>query len=446
MSFRAAALTVALAAAMLAAVPPAQAAEPGVVPDLNWGTSTADQDRTAAAIRDVGARWVRLHVQWKYWEPNGPLADVVDNGSRRSTDRAVQLARGAGAKVIVMVYNAPAWAAARTSSEGSTPRDPAEYAAFVRRLAAHYRGQVEAYEVWNEPDLQRFWAGGPNPTAYTALLRAAYPAIKAGDPSAKVVFGGLSWDYAGFLGRAYAAGAKGFFDVMAVHPYQSAAPNATWRTWYGQARQTMLQNGEDKPVWFTEWGYNTSTKVRNSTGDWQTGVSETTQAAYLTAGLTMLEQDPWVEVVLWYNFRNNYWQNDADEVEARFGLLRSDFSRKPAYDAFKAYASAAAPVPPSPTVPPPPPSLGIPEVTITAPRIASTFSRSLRVIASATDDVRVTRLEAWIDGKLVKTTTSSSLDFWWGGAKKASPGPHTVLVVAYDAAGLAGRASVVVTK
>ncbi|HWH06468.1 MAG TPA: cellulase family glycosylhydrolase, partial [Gaiellaceae bacterium] len=167
MSFRAAALTVALAAAMLAAVPPAQAAEPGVVPDLNWGTSTADQDRTAAAIRDVGARWVRLHVQWKYWEPNGPLADVVDNGSRRSTDRAVQLARGAGAKVIVMVYNAPAWAAARTSSEGSTPRDPAEYAAFVRRLAAHYRGQVEAYEVWNEPDLQRFWAGGPNPTAYT---------------------------------------------------------------------------------------------------------------------------------------------------------------------------------------------------------------------------------------------------------------------------------------
>ena len=46
----------------------ARGAEKGVVPDLTWGTSSADQDRTAAAISDVGARWVRLNANWAAWQ------------------------------------------------------------------------------------------------------------------------------------------------------------------------------------------------------------------------------------------------------------------------------------------------------------------------------------------------------------------------------------------
>ena len=39
----------------------------------------------------------------------------------------------------------------------------------------------------------------------------------------------------------------------------------------------------------------------------------------------------------WYGFRNNYWQNnDQSDVEANYGLIRVDFSIKPAYAAFKA--------------------------------------------------------------------------------------------------------------
>ena len=45
-----------------------------------------------------------------------------------------------------------------------------------------------------------------------------------------------------------------------------------------------------------------------------------------------------MEVALWYNFRNNWWNHDADELEARYGLVRTDFSTKPAYAAFKSYA------------------------------------------------------------------------------------------------------------
>jgi hypothetical protein len=106
----------------------------------------------------------------------------------------------------------------------------------------------------------------------------------------------------------------------------------------------MLARGDDKPIWFTEFGWSTSTQ--------ECGVSEATQADYLTKAFKLAAQDSYVQVAFWYNFRNNYWMKDADDVESRYGLLRSDFSRKPAYDAFKACASGScgsAAVTPQPT-------------------------------------------------------------------------------------------------
>jgi beta-glucosidase/6-phospho-beta-glucosidase/beta-galactosidase len=30
---------------------------------------------------------------------------------------------------------------------------------FVRAVATRYKGQIEAYEIWNEPNLKMFWTG-----------------------------------------------------------------------------------------------------------------------------------------------------------------------------------------------------------------------------------------------------------------------------------------------
>jgi hypothetical protein len=326
----------------------ANAAELGLATDLNWGTSQADQARTAGAIKDAGAKWVRLTVQWKYWEPNGPSVVLPETGSLHDTDRAVQLARGAGAKVLIAVYNAPNWAAVAPSSEGQVPKATSDFANFVRNLAARYRGQVAAYEIWNEPDLDRFWAGGSSPTAYTALLRAAYPAIKSADAAASVVFGGLSWDFSrqgSFLQRAYEAGAGGSFDVLAIHPYPDSDSDPTlmkWRTWFAAPRELMVRNGDGgKQMWFTEFGINTSTATRTQ-GAWQAGVSEQTQSTMLTVALNIAQGIPYVGVVVYYNFRNNYWsKDDPASLEGSFGLMRTDFSPKPAYAAFKAAAAGA---------------------------------------------------------------------------------------------------------
>ena len=98
----------------------------------------------------------------------------------------------------------------------------------------------------------------------------------------------------------------------------------------------MAAHGGVKPIWFTEFGWSTET------GDaW--GVSQAQQADYLTRALRYVEQDPYVEVALWYSLRNNYWAGNANNWEDSLGLMKTDFSHKPAYDTFKAYTPAQAP-------------------------------------------------------------------------------------------------------
>ena len=63
--------------------------------------------------------------------------------------------------------------------------------AFVGRYAGF--PFVKYFSVWNEPNLNYEWGNfDPDPARYGAMLKAAYPSIKAADPAAVVVTGGLS--------------------------------------------------------------------------------------------------------------------------------------------------------------------------------------------------------------------------------------------------------------
>jgi hypothetical protein len=316
----------------------AKAADKGLAVDLSWGISDADKDRTGAAIADLGAKSVRITANWADAEPT---KGQYNDWWLKEYDRSIAVARNAGAKVILMSYQSPSWASGSSNKE-TPPKNPADYANYMHFLATRYAGKVDAYEVWNEENIDRFWSTGVNAAQYVSLLKPAYSAIKSADPNAKVVFGGLSTNDYNYVESAYAAGAKGYFDVMSVHPYTcNTSPDVIKRDssgrmtrdsylGYREVRASMVAAGDAKPIWFTEFGWSTTSG--------SCGVSEATQASYLTKAYQLAEQDPYVEVALWYNFRNNWWNHDADELEARYGLVRTDFSTKPAYAAFKSYA------------------------------------------------------------------------------------------------------------
>ena len=121
-------------------------------------------------------------------------------------------------------------AAAGGTSDKSPPADPAAFARFAAQAARRYAPLgVHHWEIWNEPNLAAFWMPRADPAAYARLLVDAAAAIRAADPRAVVILGGLApgaddggnRSPLGFLRDVYAAGAKCAFDAVGFIPTAS---------------------------------------------------------------------------------------------------------------------------------------------------------------------------------------------------------------------------------
>jgi hypothetical protein len=418
------------AIAALAGASSASAAEAGV--NLT-GTISAQQ---TADVATLGTHWVRMFATWPDLEPQRGVFAMNWVASYEQTFRSLP----AGTKVLLDVVDTPAWETG-SSNEHTPPANASDYAAFVGWLAGQFGTRVSAYEIWNEEDSPTWWTGAPNPAAYTQLLKAAYPAIKAAAPSATVVLGGLTGNDYQFLEGVYAAGGKGSFDAVGVHtdtacdklsPYDflrgegnRLIPDSFLA--YREVHAVELANGDDKPIWMTELSWRT-TSATCAEGAWagQTaqGVSEEQQATYLRQAYHCMAEDPYVQVALWFPLE--------DEGVVTSGLLRANGSRKPSFAAMEAYAREGDKLSEPCGV------FSGPKINVASPRNHLSYSGPLpiHVTASSTEGVFRIRLE-W-DGKLIRnydgsafpTTLFGALD--WQGAKHIPYGWHTLTFIAYD--------------
>jgi hypothetical protein len=88
-----------------------------------------------------------------------------------------------------------------------------------------------------------------------------------------------------------------------------------------------------------------------------------------------------------------------------------------------------------------------PAAQISSPLDGSSIPKNgrVKVQGSATDNTRVTKMEAFIDGASVASASASSISFTWN-VRSVAAGAHTVTVKAYDAAGNSSTASATVVK
>jgi hypothetical protein len=270
-------------------------------------------------------------------------------------DHVVGAAAQAGLKLLPVIMNPPAWrstAPARGASRGMyPPSDPNAMALLATALVQRYGpggsfwaqhpkltpSPIRSWQVWNEPNIPAFWASGPNPAAYAALLKAVGAAIHAADPTAEVVAAGLppfdgGYTITDFLAGMYAAGARGTYDTMAIHPY---APTAAGVLRVLQdARDELNRLGDPgRPLWATEFGWATGGPRTTIT------VSEAAHATVVHDTLARLQgsRDE-LELRGYIMFRlrdvpTNAGQADMWPLHA--GLLRRDGSEKPALAAFR---------------------------------------------------------------------------------------------------------------
>jgi Big-like domain-containing protein len=426
------ALVVALLGALLLAPAGAHAAQPGV-------NIVGSGDVVAAAA--TGAKTVRVFaVRSHFPAAYTDFKSVVTNAH----------ARGMGV-VFVLVG----------SRDGATT-DPADFANFAGAFATEMKsvGGATAYEVWNEEDETDFWGAAVDAGHYAAILKAAYPKLKAADPQAKVLLGPLTGNNYGFLQQVYASGAGGSFDAASVHTDTACLvdpPSSYYRENGNVARFTFLgfrtvhdvmaANGDSaKAIWMTELGWTTtaSTCARGMwAGQKAAGVTEAQQAANIKEAYHCLAGYPYVERALWFTLNDS--SGNGEELD-HYGLQRLDSSHKPAWDAFRSVATQGDQLTGGCG------DFDAPALTVTSPGVKEQYVQVLTIRAVATDATSVARITFQADGKGIRNYTGTAVGSGkavkldWQGAKKLSFGSHTITAIALDPQGNTSTKSVRVTR
>jgi hypothetical protein len=307
----------------------------------------APQSFDVAAAASTGAAWIRIDVQWNVVQAKGPTS-----WNWHAFDTMVRKSEQAGLKVMAVLSWTPDWA---NGGRGmyAAPSDPSAFAKFAAAAAERYGPggpggtHVRWWEIWNEPNNPIYWTGAPNAPAYVALLEPTFSAIKARDPGATVITGGLApngdlnadptnpMHPINYLKAMYAAGAHGSFDAVGHHPY---APNKGplvdtpgadgWNSFlYTETiHQVMQAHGDGaKKIWGTETGLPTGTCERC--------FSETTQRDWLVQEYFQWAAWSFTGPLFWHSARDE--KTGSAQRSENFGLLRTDFSSKPAFSTAK---------------------------------------------------------------------------------------------------------------
>jgi hypothetical protein len=329
-----------------------------------WGSGQADRD--LSLVKELGFRWIKQSIEWRYVEPH-----VKGTLEFNEPDRLVAMTTQLNQKMIARLDNQPVWARSDKIFPASGPPDKLQdYADFVHAVATRYKGKIQAYEIWNEPNLAVEWGGKPpDPVAYVALLKAAYTAIKAADPDALVISAGLAPTTASgaiampdveFIRQMYKAGASKYFDLLGAHGAGYKAPpemspdevakNATYNHGEGAAgriycfrhvedvRKIMVDNGDAKKrVAVLEFGWTTDSRP-DSPYKWH-AVTEQQQADYFVGAFKWAAQNwqPWIGTMSAIYIASPSWTPDTEEYY--WAITKPDGSVRPAYTALAAMAN-----------------------------------------------------------------------------------------------------------
>lgn len=287
-------------------------------------------DLPAARVTELGAAWAREDFAWPRIQPERGSWDfrVQDEMVAAQSQRRVSILGRLGYSV---GWATPDLSDAAGEQSFAMPTR-VDWERYIRTTVTRYRDRVHYWEVWNEPDNVVFWKGRPDPRTYAALLRSAYTTIKDADPTATVLIGGVSgFDMSYLLGVAQAGGWD-YFDILALHLYTDpASPEDGQMVAMGLgAARTLAHRYGAKPIWITEFGWESGMSPRNRYG----AVDERDQANFLVRSYMALLAQPEIQKAFWYNLHDDW---DANFGLLRFGTGYTDYSGvKPA---FRAYAT-----------------------------------------------------------------------------------------------------------
>lgn len=262
--------------------------------------------------------WVRSDICWATSEAE---EGVYTWPAAFDSDYAFFLAHGI--KMVVAIHDTPEMYGYANSALPPAPDHLDAFYKFTAAAVERYP-EVDIWECWNEPDMPPpgfagYCGAWEDPFYYGKALAGFYDAVKAVNPLARVMFGGLIGDHEsspGYFNNAVAAGAK--FDIVGLHLYQYA--HEPFERGMDIAISLHAQLTRISPgceIWLTE----TSCLYYGSPPPADADMSgfERTQAA-------------WIDVISeWRDlFKHIFWYTSRDPVWKQSGLCKSG-RRKPAW-------------------------------------------------------------------------------------------------------------------
>jgi len=283
---------------------------------VNYGDRTVDE--VFAKLQHAGIRIIRFNLSWDRIERQKGQYQFGE------TDRLVKAANKHGFDLLAVVSGTPSWASAN-GHDTANPSSSERWKIFLITAVQRYASSISTWQIWNEPDIRKFWTGTPQ--EYVRLLKTAFHVIKEVDPRLQIVSAGLDGNGEKYLETLLENGAADACDIIAYHLYPPSTRVAELRI--NGAKALLQKFRVTKPLWITEIGW--------QTGGWPSGPgvvkNEEVKALMVSSVLPTLE--PYADALFWYR---------AVDVPGMYGLIEYDNGKLrdlPAFAAFRRAARAA---------------------------------------------------------------------------------------------------------
>jgi hypothetical protein len=292
----------------------------GVGVALNSATAPYDHN----LFQQAGGKMVRQDLYWDQVETvrgqynftylDGTLGELTSRGIHRSGTLCY------GNKLYGTDPTKPTW------RDGFTK--------FAAAVAAHYAGRDNIFEIWNEPNGGFTTPNLSDVNQYMALVKSAAPAMRAADPTCKIVGPSLSDLTSGninWLKRCMDMGLLNYVDAISVHPYRATNPETAVAD-YATIRNLMRAHGKMVPIVCTEWGYSTGKKSGAFT------VSNAQLQADYLARMYLVNASQGIRFTAMYEWKNV--GADPNDYEGNFGMLTANGHPQAAYYAMQHLTTA----------------------------------------------------------------------------------------------------------
>lgn len=278
---------------------------------MSWFYPEPKMPAVANLCALAGINWVRDRLNWAEMEPaRGRFTSV------NRYDVAARTQAAAGLRVLQVNHLSPRWASPESKR---FPLDLRNVYEAYRQFARRWQGQVEAFEPWNEADIEMF--GGHTGSEIASLQKAAWLGLKAGNPEVIVCQNVYALPNRQILSDFQANEAWPYFDTFNLHHY---VPIDSFPRVYAAFRAVSA----GKPLWVTEcsmpvkWSGDEKLKEPSQP---DLGVQAERLARVFAASLYEGSS------TVFYFMLPHY-----AEGQTQFGILRADLTPRPAYVALAA--------------------------------------------------------------------------------------------------------------